>query len=201
MAITPKKIPLDGDYSEPGHAHLAEDVTDFGEEAVAAMAAEDDVSEHGWVLDEDAMGSNDDTKVATQQSIKAYVDGRYVTHQMVFIPEAESMTAAVLLPQRVCAGESGEHGTFAAIRAKATAGTAGEGTNTILIEADDNPAFSSATTLFTIALNAGTEVDDTELDNAWASGDIWIRARCSAVDATAPKDVVVEFFFKELVWK
>ena len=35
---------------------------------------ETDVSGNTWVLDEDAMGSDSATKVATQQSIKAYVD-------------------------------------------------------------------------------------------------------------------------------
>jgi len=33
-----------------------------------------DVSGNSWVLDEDAMGSDDNTKVPTQQSVKAYVD-------------------------------------------------------------------------------------------------------------------------------
>jgi len=180
----------------------AADVTDATNvnAAGATMNADTDLSGNGYVLDEDAMDSDDDTKVPTQQSVKAYVDGRYVTHQMVFSPETEGMTAAVLLPERLCVGESGEHGAFTAIRAKATAGTAGANTNTILIEADDNPAFSSATTLFTIALDAATEADDATLDNTWASGDIWIRARCSAVDATEPEKVVVEFFFKEKVW-
>lgn len=119
-------------------------------------------------------------------------------HQMVFQPEAAALSAATLLPPQLCAGEPGEHGVFTAIRAKASAGTAGSGTNTILIEADDNPAFSSATTLFTLALNAATEVDDTSLDNPWAAGDNWIRARCSAV-GTAPQNVVVEFFFEQRV--
>jgi len=37
-----------------------------------------DVSSYGWVLDEDAMSSDDDTKVPTQQSVKAYVDAAVV---------------------------------------------------------------------------------------------------------------------------
>lgn len=41
-----------------------------------AVATDDtDVSGYSWVLDEDDMASNSATKLATQQSIKAYVDG------------------------------------------------------------------------------------------------------------------------------
>lgn len=123
-----------------------------------------------------------------------------IAQQLIFVPQAAGLVAEVLQPARICVGESGEHGTYAAIRAKATAGTAGAGTNTILIEADDNPAFTSAVTLFTLALNTSTEVDDTVLDTAWASGDIFIRARCTAVDATEPLDVVVEFYFSQAVY-
>lgn len=133
----------------------------------------------------------------------AYVMGggleeTYVTHIAQFPALAEDLATGVMGARPgLAVGESGEHGTFAAIRAKAIAGTAGTGTTTILIEADNNPAFSSATTLFTLALNTATEVDDTGLDNTWATGDIFIRARCSAVGATAPKDVNVTFYFKE----
>ena len=124
----------------------------------------------------------------------------YVTHPAEFPALAEDLAVGVMggRPGK-CVGESGEHGAFTAIRAKAVAGTVGTGTTTILIEADDNPAFGSPTVLYTLALNTSTEVDDTVLDNAWASGDIWIRARCTAVGGTAPKDVNVFFYFKEKV--
>jgi hypothetical protein len=39
------------------------------------MEADTDVSGTGFVLDEDDLNSDDDTKVPTQQSVKAYVDG------------------------------------------------------------------------------------------------------------------------------
>lgn len=38
------------------------------------MNSDTDVSGNGWVLDEDDFASNSDTKVPTQQSVKAYVD-------------------------------------------------------------------------------------------------------------------------------
>jgi len=41
--------------------------------AGATMNTDTDVSANGWVVDEDAMGSNLDTKVPTQQSVVAYV--------------------------------------------------------------------------------------------------------------------------------
>lgn len=124
---------------------------------------------------------------------------RWVMQRIIFTPQTTSLVAEVLMPPRTCVGEAGEHGAYRAIRAKATAGTAGSGTNTILIEADDNPAFSSATTLFTLALNTSTEVEDVTLDNAWADADIHVRARCSAVDASEPVEVVVEFYYLQQV--
>jgi len=39
------------------------------------LNADTDISANGWVLDEDNMASDDATKVPTQQSVKAYVDG------------------------------------------------------------------------------------------------------------------------------
>jgi hypothetical protein len=124
----------------------------------------------------------------------------YTTHIKEFPALAEDLATGVMGGRPgFPVGESGEHGTFTAIRAKAIAGTVGSGAGatTILIEADDNPAFSSPTVLFTLTLTATTEFDDTVLDNAWASGDIFVRARCTAVEATAPKDVNVFFYFKE----
>jgi len=41
---------------------------------LAKIVAVTDVSTYGWVVDEDAMGSDLATKVPTQQSVKAYVD-------------------------------------------------------------------------------------------------------------------------------
>jgi hypothetical protein len=108
-----------------------------------------------------------------------------------------AVTASFLPTTGLCVGEAGEHGALKALRAKAMAGTAGTGTNTILIECDDNPAFSSATVLFTIALGTSTEADDTTLDNPWPPGDNFLRARCSAVGATAPQEVTVEVYIAE----
>ena len=95
-------------------------------------------------------------------------------------------------------GEAGEHGDYTLLRATAIAGTVGSGAGatTILIEVDDNPAFSSATTLFTITLTATTEAVDTTAA-AWTATDIFMRARCTAIEAVAPKDVNVMVMAKE----
>ena len=52
------------------------DVTDTAnvDSAGATMNADTDVSANAYVIDEDTMVSNDNTKVPTQQSVKAYVD-------------------------------------------------------------------------------------------------------------------------------
>jgi len=42
--------------------------------AGATMNADTDVSGNGWVLDQDDLSGDDDTKVPTQQSVKAYID-------------------------------------------------------------------------------------------------------------------------------
>ena len=126
----------------------------------------------------------------------------WISHSLVFATPAVALTAVTLsfLPTTgLCVGETGEHGAFKAIRAKAVAGTAGTGTNTILIESDDNPAFSSATELFSIALGTSTEADDTTPSNPWPPGDNFIRARCSAVGGTAPQEVTVQFYFAEQI--
>jgi len=48
--------------------------TDLTDTAALTYNADADVSANTWVLDEDAMGTDSATKLATQQSIKAYVD-------------------------------------------------------------------------------------------------------------------------------
>ena len=54
----------------------AADVTDAAnvDAAGATMNTDTNVKTNSWVKDEDNMSSNDDTKVPTQQSVKAYVD-------------------------------------------------------------------------------------------------------------------------------
>ena len=53
-----------------GRATTSKDVANAG----ATMNTDTDVSSNEWVLDEDTLSSNSDTKVPTQQSVKSYVD-------------------------------------------------------------------------------------------------------------------------------
>jgi len=125
----------------------------------------------------------------------------YITHCMQFSLSG-TLTASVLPPYGLCVGESGEHGTFTAARGKAICSNAGgAGDCDIVIEAHDDEAFGAGTvTLYTIALDQAQEADDATLDNAWAAGDIHIRARCTGIQAIPPENVRVQFFWKELVW-
>lgn len=58
--------------------------------AAATLSTDTDVSGNSWVVDEDDMTSNLDTKVPTQQSVKAYVDaatsgsGDSLVHALIF---------------------------------------------------------------------------------------------------------------------
>jgi hypothetical protein len=132
-----------------------------------------------------------------------HVHAGKVTRHILFRKTGSLTQNVPLAPFRVCVGEAGEHGTLTAIRAKAACTTVGAGTNTIQIQADNDPAFPSPVVLFTIALDTALEADDTTLDNAWdvAGGDIWVRALPSAVNGgTAPQDVEVDFTITEAVW-
>jgi hypothetical protein len=71
-----------GDIDDYYHLTSQELTNLRGVSANATLNNDADVSTNSWVLDEDDMSSNDDTKVPTQQSVKAYVDstGGYQTH-------------------------------------------------------------------------------------------------------------------------
>ncbi len=71
----------DAEKSKLGTVETNADVTDTAnvDAAGATMNTDTDVSSNGWVLDEDNMASDDDTKVPTQQSVKAYVDNEVST--------------------------------------------------------------------------------------------------------------------------
>jgi hypothetical protein len=127
--------------------------------------------------------------------------GGKVTHIVCFGQEG-NLLSGVLSPRRLRLAAAGEHGAYAALRVLCTAGTAGTGTNTIVLEAHVDKDFGAGTaTLYTIALDTNASMEVTTAPSpAWAAGDIYIRARCSAVGATAPINVEVEFYFTEAVW-
>jgi len=61
----------------------------------AVLVADADVSTCSWVLDQDDLSGDDDTKVPTQQSVKAYVDAMLATN-LHYVPI--SMSADYTIP-------------------------------------------------------------------------------------------------------
>ena len=57
---------------------------------ISALKTTTDVSGYPWVLDEDNMASDDDTKTATQQSIKAYVDSKVGAGNWIILEDQKS---------------------------------------------------------------------------------------------------------------
>lgn len=122
----------------------------------------------------------------------------FVSKTFTFTVPVDALATGALVPEIMLAGESGEHGTLSFVRAKAVCVTAGTGTNTILVEVDDNPGFTSATTIATLNLGTSTEADDATEDAAWTpTTNVFVRARCTAVGATPPDKVTVFLVAKE----
>lgn len=57
--------------------------TDLSDTADIAYLADTDASALGWVVDEDDLSSDSDTKVPTQQSVKAYIDNQGVSTEAI----------------------------------------------------------------------------------------------------------------------
>ena len=105
-----------------------------------------------------------------------------------------------LSPYGIAIARAGStYGTIALVGALAKCLTAGAGTNTIQVQADDNVAFSSPVIIFSLSLDAVTLVATTTFVNAWTATDIYLRALPSAVNATAPQDTLVELDFTRAV--
>jgi len=68
-------------YAALVHTHTESDITDLG--TATTLNADTSLVGNSWFLDEDTMASNDAEKVASQQSVKAYVDTEVATKQGV----------------------------------------------------------------------------------------------------------------------
>ena len=66
-------------YAAASHTHTESDITDLG--TATTLNADTSLVGNSWFLDEDTMASNDAQKVASQQSVKAYVDTEVATKQ------------------------------------------------------------------------------------------------------------------------
>ena len=59
-------------YAAASHTHTESDITDLG--TATTLNADTSLVGNAWFLDDDTMAANDAEKVASQQSVKAYVD-------------------------------------------------------------------------------------------------------------------------------
>lgn len=116
----------------------AADVTDAAnvDAAGATMNTDTNVKSNSWVIDEDNMSSNVDTKVPTQQSVKAYIDAAITAAKSALMPVGTIVTLGVstnpgtlygfgtwsAITDRVIVGK-GSSGTFATLNATGGAET------------------------------------------------------------------------------
>lgn len=114
------------------------DVTDAAnvDAAGATMNTDTNVKSNSWVIDEDNMSSNVDTKVPTQQSVKAYIDAAITAAKSALMPVGTIVTLGVstnpgtlygfgtwtAITDRVIVGK-GSSGTFATLDATGGAET------------------------------------------------------------------------------
>lgn len=92
--------------------------------AGATMNSDTNVKTNSWVVDEDNMSSNVDTKVPTQQSVKAYVDAAITAAKSALLPVGSIVVLGVSTNPNTLYG----FGTWTAIEGKVLVGKAASGT-------------------------------------------------------------------------
>jgi len=92
--------------------------------AGATMNTDTNVKTNSWVVDEDNMSSNADTKVPTQQSVKAYVDAAISAAKQAVLPVGSIVVLGVSTNPATLYG----FGTWTAIEGKVLVGKAASGT-------------------------------------------------------------------------
>ena len=102
------------------------DVTDAAnvDAAGATMNTDTNVKTNSWVLDQDTMSGNDDTKVPTQQSVKAYVDAAITAAKAALLP----VGSIVILGVSTNPGTLYGFGTWTAITDRVIVGKGSSGT-------------------------------------------------------------------------
>ena len=104
----------------------AADVTDATnvDAAGATMNTDTNVKTNSWVLDQDTLSGNDDTKVPTQQSVKAYVDAAITAVKDLLMPVGTVVSLGVSTNPGTLYG----FGTWTAITGRVVVGKAASGT-------------------------------------------------------------------------
>lgn len=102
------------------------DVTDAAnvDAAGATMNTDTNIKPNSWVLDQDNMSGNDDTKVPTQQSVKAYVDAAITAAKSALLPVGSIVVLGVSTNPNTLYG----FGTWTAIEGRVIVGKAASGT-------------------------------------------------------------------------
>ena len=122
------------------------------------------------ILDEDAMGSNSATALATQQSIKAYVDSQVTAQDLDFTAD-DSSTNSIDLDSEVMqfSGDTGittsATGNTVSIAIDGTVATL-TGSQTFTNKVLTNPTINAATMTGAVAINGITLNDNTIVANA-----------------------------------
>lgn len=123
---TTNKAYTDTEKTKLAGVETAADVTDTTnvDAAGATMNADTTLAGNGYFLDEDNMASDSATKVASQQSIKAYIDAAISTAKQALLPVGSIVVLGVSTNPNTLYG----FGTWTAITDKVLVGKAASGT-------------------------------------------------------------------------
>ena len=187
------------------------DVTDATnvEAAGAVMESDTTTAAMSFVIDEDTMVSNLDTKVPTQQSVKAYVDGRVASS----VEYAGGYNAATNTPDLDTSPSGVTKGDMYTVTAAGTFFTVGVEIGDVLIAEVDNPSVEADWTIVNKNLdaasiktayesnadtNAFTDAEQTKLAGIEASADVTDTANVTAAGALMDSELTNEAAVKAL---
>ena len=189
----------DTDESKLDAIEASADVTDATNVAAAGAVMEGDttIASMSFVLDEDAMGSDSATKLATQQSIKAYVDSQVGGAT----PDASAIT---FTPTTAADWDSDSDPGNVDDALDQLAERVDD--NEIAIGAIDDHSHSNKSTLDNITA-AYTTAEETKLSNIETSADVTDATNVAAAGAVMEGDGIIsktmvagESFAADVVW-
>lgn len=153
--------------------------TDLSDTADLTYNADTDVSGNTWVLDEDAMGSDSNTKVPTQQSVKAYVDANIGkttgdTVQVVNVTDSAVATGTTTMPRDDTIPQNTEGDEYMTLSITPTSTS-----NKLLIEVEAFVTISAigscSMALFQDSTAGALAATNNQIDTATAGGIVTLR--------------------------